>query len=476
VVNSPLFRELNPLYDEDSLPPIGLGYIATAVEQAGMTAMMVDAVADRIGLAALVQRTKELRPRAIGINVFTTNYELVREYVENIGDVCGHVIVGGLATRTLHSSIFNWAFDGQLDVILGDGERIVVSLLNGTVDEPAFAAAIRRRFFRIDGQSKYHVSDLDTVPLNRGFFSNEPVRHPRGFSEANIVASRGCIYNCAFCAAARSLNKDVDPRVRSVESLRAELDEIRKRYPGVTSVRVLDDLFLKTARCIDRAASVFEGSGLKWRSMAHVMTFQGATVLDIGKLRVSGCDELFIGIESGSERVLRQIRKTHDIGRILANLDRVMEAGISIKGYFIYGFPGETAEDMEKTYQLALALKRMSLPHGVEFRTSVFQFRPYHGTELHQQMVDSGTPPQAVLQIAPDAKLSDLVGRLQFNFHSGDYSAESGETVRQYIYKTANLTAKALWGLGAEDDVAGVPQVRAVQEPAAARPRLSGPA
>lgn len=476
VVNSPLFREVNPLYDEDSLPPIGLGYIATALLHAGKSVMLVDAVADRVGLDDLIQRTRSLRPRALGINVFTTNYQLVRELVEGISGVCTHVIVGGLATRTLYLDIFGWAFEGQLDVVVGDGERLIVPLVMNTVDEPPRASAHRRRFYQIDSHSKYYVADISSVPLNRAFFANEPVRHPRGFLEANIVASRGCIYNCAFCAAARSLNKDMGVRERSVSSLRGELAEIKAQYPGVTSIRVLDDLFLKTVKCIPRAVSLFQGSGFRWRGMAHVMTFQGASVSDLAQLRASGCEELFIGIESGSERVLRQIRKTHDIGRILGNLERVMEAGISIKGYFIYGFPGETVEDMEQTYRLAFALKEASVRHGVEFRTSVFQFRPYHGTELHQYMVDRGAPPEAVLQVAPDAKLSDLVGRLQFNFHSGEYSAVSGEIVRQFIYKTANLTDKSQWGLGAENNVAGMPRVRAVQESAPAAARDGGPA
>src|SRR4051812_47638386 len=95
VINSPLFREFNPLYDEDSLPPIGLGYIATAVERAGISVTLVDAVADRIGLEQLIQSVTARQPRVIAINVFTTNYELVREFVERVSGVCHHVVVGG---------------------------------------------------------------------------------------------------------------------------------------------------------------------------------------------------------------------------------------------------------------------------------------------------------------------------------------------------------------------------------------------
>jgi anaerobic magnesium-protoporphyrin IX monomethyl ester cyclase len=474
VINSPLFREYNPLYDEDALPPIGLGYIATALERAGVSVRLVDAIAERICLEHLIQRVIALQPRVIAINVFTTNYDLVREFVERLSGECRHIIVGGLSTRTLYKEIFCWKFDGELDVVLGDGERVIVALVNGNIEELPSDTAERRRYFKVTSSSSYYVSDISDVPLNRAFFSNEPIAHPRGFLEANIVASRGCIYNCAFCAAARSANKDMSIRERSIESVKRELIEIGLTYPNVTSIRVLDDLFLKKAESVGRAAEIFEGFGYQWRGMAHVLTFQGVPLSDLVRLKASGCSELFIGIESGSERVLRQIHKTSDIGKIRGNLEHVMEAGISIKGYFIYGFPKETKADFEETYQLALALKRASIRNGVNFRTSVFQFRPYHGTELHQRLVSNGMPSQAVLQVAPNVKLSALVGRLQFNFHSGEYSSEDSETVKEYIYKTANLTDPTLWGFGAEDDVAGMPRVRVMREPAAVDPTPAG--
>lgn len=469
-----MFRDFNSLYDEDSLPPLGLGYIATAIERAGISVLLIDAVAERVGLAQLLERVSTLKPRIVAVNVFTTNYELVREFVEGLVGACHHVIVGGLSTRTLYQEIFQWRFEGQLDVVLGDGERLIVPLARNTVEEsPAFEMP-RRRYFKVDSGSKYYVEDISDVPLNRAYFSNEPVRHPRGFVEANIVASRGCIYNCAFCAAARSLNKDIPVRERSPESLKRELAEIGATYPAVNSIRVLDDLFLKTAKCVARAADLFEAFEYQWRAMAHVMTFQGVTASELARLKASGCSELFVGIESGSEKILRAIRKTHDIGRIQANLERVLEAGISLKGYFIYGFPNETEADFEKTYQLALSLKKASIRYRAGFRTSVFQFRPYHGTELHQNLVSNGMASEAVLQVAPNAKLSSLVGRLQFNFHSGEYSAENCETVQEYIYKTANLTDPTQWGFSVEDDVTGMPRVRPLQEPAAVDSTATG--
>jgi len=259
-----------------------------------------------------------------------------------------------------------------------------------------------------------------------------------GFTEANIVTSRGCIYNCAFCAAARSLNRETEPRERSEVSVINELHEIHQKFPNVNSIRVLDDLFLKHKKNIERAIRIFSPFNFQWRSMAHVMTFNLADDQLMHSLKQSGCHELFIGIESGSSDILSSIEKTSNVQTIIKNLTKVFASGINIKGYFIYGFPKETKKDMEMTFDLARKLKDLSLQYGVNFRTSVFQYRPYHGTQIYHDLEAQGINLQ-VHPTEPNNELSDLVGRLQFNFHSGNYSAVENDVLNDYIYRTTNL-------------------------------------
>ena len=226
IVNSPLFREFNPLYDEDSLPPLGLGYIATATRQAGLSVVLIDAVADRIPLNKLIENVLALNPKAVGINVFTTNLELVKDFVETVSNPHRKIIVGGLSTRTLYEEVFSWQCAGQVDVIFGDGELIVPDLLLEREKQKPDETRQNKRFFKVTTGSPYFCHDISSLWLDRSFFANEPVIHPRGFVEANIIASRGCIYNCSFCAAARSLNHDLAIRERSTDSLISEIDEI----------------------------------------------------------------------------------------------------------------------------------------------------------------------------------------------------------------------------------------------------------
>ncbi|SMN12457.1 Radical SAM domain protein [uncultured Candidatus Thioglobus sp.] len=178
--------------------------------------------------------------------------------------------------------------------------------------------------------------------------------------------------------------------------------------------------------------------------MAHVMTFSRVAESKINALKASGCHELFIGIESGSPRILSSIKKTSNVKVILENLTKVLKCGINIKGYFIYGFPGEKEADMEMTYELAVKLSRIAKKHGSRFRTSVFQYRPYHATEIYHDLVSKGEF-APVERIAANSALSDLVGRIQFNFHSGNLSEVDSETVHNYIYRTSNLTDPELF-------------------------------
>ncbi len=437
LVNSPLFRYKNELYEEDSLPPIGLGYIGTHLRRNGISVELIDAVDQQIPLQDLIDRLTEIQPEFVGVNIFTTNYELVKDLIEGL-HFPTHVVVGGLSTKQLYSKIITWQTSNTIDIVTGDGEWIMLDIVKDCVQDIPFLAENNRRVFRVDQNSKYIVNDISAVPLDRSFFHNEPVKHPLGFAEANIVASRGCIYNCTFCAAARSDNKDYPVRERNDSSIISELNDILQVYPNVNSIRVLDDLFLKNGTTVQKAVNIFSHFSLQWRSMAHVQTFRNVNESLMQELKASGCFELFIGIESGSPKILSEINKTKDVDVIINNLTKVFKAGINIKGYFIYGFPGETADDMEMTYQLALTLKRRAQTFGVNFRTSVFQYRPYHSTQIYHELEAKGKNLE-VIQIAPNEGLSQLVGRHQFNFHSGNYSAIEYHAVESYIYRTINL-------------------------------------
>lgn len=107
-----------------------------------------------------------------------------------------------------------------------------------------------------------------------------------------------------------------------------------------------------------------------------------------------------------------------------------------MKGYFIYGFPNETIDDFEQTFKLAKTLRDYSEKTLGNFRTSVFQFRPYHGTKLFNLLINSYG---SLKEFIHNDSLNDFNGRSQYNFYTGNYSACSDEQIEEYIRKTLNL-------------------------------------
>jgi len=173
--------------------------------------------------------------------------------------------------------------------------------------------------------------------------------------------------------------------------------------------------------------------------MAHIQSFKNTSDDTLDKLRESGCSELFIGLESGSPKIIDMIRKTSDAQTIIHTLTHLFKAGINIKGYFIMGFPDETENDLELTYNMASTIKELSARYSARFRVSVFQFRPYHGTAIYNYILSTqGSVPQ----IEQSDDLSAHIGRRQFNFSSGNFGDCSDATLFHYLKAMDDLNRR----------------------------------
>ncbi len=94
----------------------------------------------------------------------------------------------------------------------------------------------------------YFPKDISNIFLNRKYLGNEIILNHYGEREIAIITSRGCAFDCAFCGGARSLNKDVPIRIRTEDSVVTEIKEVLTAYPEIQSVRILDDLFLRSKK------------------------------------------------------------------------------------------------------------------------------------------------------------------------------------------------------------------------------------
>lgn len=397
---------------------------------------IVDCVKERKSVNDIVDFINKTHPDYIGINIFTQNYEMVKYIIESITITCD-CFIGGQVVKSIYLDILRWNTQNRLNIIIGEGEFIIPALVSGRCKQIPEQENNQKAVYRVNKDSEYFPKDISNIFLNRKYLGNEIIDNHYGEKEIAIITSRGCIFNCAFCGWAKSLNKDITTRIRTEESVITEIREILSAYPDIQSIRVLDDLFLKNGKSIDMANNIFSKfPHLSWRGMDHVLSLAKDSE-KVKKLRRGRCRELFIGIESGSESVRRKINKLGTIDNIITVSKAILESGIDLKGYFIYGFPGETKEDFQKTYELASKIKEISTNTTGTFRTSVFQFRPYHGTQLYNEIVKSTG---IIHECEFNQSISQFEGRSQFNFDFGNYSKEKDEILNQYIIKTQELT------------------------------------
>lgn len=439
LLNSPIFGESGK-EKEDYISPLGLGYIATYLEMAEIDVELVDCVKERMTEKDVITFVNKRKPDFIGINIFTPNYHIVKNIIENIRIDCV-CFIGGQVVSSIYHEILQWNVAGRLNIIIGEGELIIPQIVLDQCEQLPEVQSNSKYVYRVNNESLYFPNDISHIYLNRKYLGDEMVVNHYGEKEISIITSRGCKFNCGFCGGAHCINKDVMPRTRTEESVINEINEIVCTYPDVESIRILDDLFLRDAGSIDKANNIFKHfTQLSWRGMAHVVILANA-VDKIKKLKTGGCKELFIGIESGSDSIRKKINKLGSQRDILQVAQEILKCGIDLKGYFIYGFPKETKDDFQKTFELALKLKELALNLPGNFRTSVFQFRPYQGTQLYNEIIeDTGKIPEYRF----NESINCFEGRTQFNFVSENYSSESDELLNEYIIKTQELTQEKL--------------------------------
>lgn len=434
LVNSPLFDEPG-IQHEDSLPPLGLGYLATAAMNAGFEVELLDAVADDCGTTGVIQAIRLSRPKFVGLNIFSTNLDLVHKIV--IASFDAHIIIGGPAVRTLADIVLGWESPNPITVIEGEAEHALPAFMKGHIAAQPWRGRADRGIIRITQDHYLFPHNID-LPLHRKFFRHEPILDAAwDVREAHITTSRGCGHDCAFCAAARAVNQ-FPIRSRSPHDVREEIEQLKKLMPDMNGIRIIDDLFIRNRKAIERACGLFRDTELSWRAMAHVNGFRGVDSSLYDEMKRSGCMELFVGVESGNPVRRKAIGKPADIEPTLGMVANLLRSGIAVKAYFIMGFPEETRQEMEDTLTVAKMMKDVAAQSEARFRASVFKFRPYHGARLYNELVASGAK---IGRITGDSQLSADSGRHQFSFKGENYSCVDDNTLNDFICATQEIGA-----------------------------------
>ncbi|MFE9826911.1 B12-binding domain-containing radical SAM protein [Streptomyces sp. NPDC005791] len=459
-VNAPL-RDYGrrPRTNDYTLPVLGMAYIATYAQRAGFNVGVLDAEAHGLGIDETAEHVNAARPRWAAMNLLAPTYEMSARIAERL-DPGIALMVGGHHAKAMPDRILDDPRMANLRaLVLGEGELRVAALMEDEQRRRELPGVLWRD--RLLGTRAAGVPsgrpnpqllgpDINALPyVNRAFLPQDPYRAApteadrrlaasrgtgllktaarTGHLEANIVGSRGCPYNCTFCGAAVTANPDVTIRVRTPENIIGELDQLHDAY-GVTAFRFVDDLFLGVGRVIDEQMEAFTrhriGERYVWDATGRINVLDRLGDRALDRLVQNGLREVALGIESGSDRVLRAMDKRIDAEMTERVARRLVEHGIGVKGYFILGFPGESHDDIAATVRHIRTLWAIADSNPGDVRASVFEFRPYPGTPVWTTLTDAGHEPEDLLaygdvDLTGDGADESMRQRDEFNFSVG---------------------------------------------------------
>ncbi len=371
--------------------PYGLSMIAGSLRDRYEVSVL-DANFYNLDMEAFLQKVADFNPDVTGISILTDEYaaaghlaaKRIKEFNKEI-----LVVAGGVYPTTR----FEELNDGNIDYIFaGEGDlafREMLDILNGDASAPKLSVWSENRHGMAVVKAQA-IDKLDGLPLPAydlvtyedyaNNFIRESVDGPADYPYGSIITSRGCPIGCVFCQVEMISGKKF--RARSPENVAKEIELLIERY-GIKSLLFYDDnLFLNKKRALAIFNLMIERNfNLKWKASATAEYAVDREVLETA--RRSGLQHVGLAIESGTERVLREIiRKTVNLSHAKEVVTMCRDLGIASTANFVIGFPGETWDEIRKTLQFAEEI-------NVDY-VKIFIANPLPRTKLYDLARDGG--------------------------------------------------------------------------------------
>ena len=326
---------------------------------------------------------------------------IVRENVPEVPILWGGVHVGLLPEQSLHHPLVDLVARGEgedtlaklADVLASDGDL-------GTV--PGLSFMDGNRYIATPAAPYLDVTKAPEIPYDLVKIEDYLPLY-EGRRSLYMESSRGCPYACTYCY--NVYFNDRKWRAQAPERVIERVEYVRDRY-GVQDVYFTDDDFFINAK---RSRAIVEGL----RNVDVSWQVQGSDIVCISKmdddflqlLQDSNFRRFTIGIETGSPRMRRLMKKEGSVELIVRTFERLAKFGFIIFGSFISNTPGETFDDVRQSVQLMEKLHKVN-PY---FRNSpVYHYTPFPGTPMFKDAVSAGfTPP------------TSLEGWSQFSYEGG---------------------------------------------------------
>ncbi len=397
-----------------NLLPLGLAYLGAVLLQEGHSVETIDLQVQSVPLSDIPFRRYDL----VGVSSDTLRFNRAVEIGRAARDQGVPVVMGGYHPTFLDSEPFE---RGAADfVIRGEGEYSFLELINALERGSGFEE-IRGLTYSSNGEIRrnppaYLIENLDELPF--------PARHlfpQKGYLStfdgrpmATLVTSRGCPYDCYFCAATRFAG--VRWRTRNLDGVFEEISELL--HQGYTSFLFVDDNFtLSYRRTLDFCEEVLARHwDIRWWCFSRVDILVKHPEM-VRKMALAGASTVFLGLESGNQQTLDRYQKRITVEQQLEAVRLLRKYGIRVYGSFILGELHETPGMIRETIRFARKLK----PETCQFSL----LTPYPGSRLFHQL-------DSLKQLV--TKNWDLYDGAHLVFHNPNLSAKELQRLLQQAY------------------------------------------
>lgn len=361
-------------------PPLGLAYIASALERNGYSVSIIDANAERLSVEETVSRILESKPDLAGFSAVTPTIDICHQLAKKIKKENSNIftVAGGIHASSLPEETLK-EYAGFDFLIRGEGELALVGLL-GALNNNIALNNIKGLVYRNSGNiivngAADRVENLDDLGFPaRHLLKNSLYKTFDSGRMTSIIAMRGCPASCIYCAVSLVAGKKC--RKRSPSHVIKEVESCLNKYK-TGFIAFLDDTFTFDKEWVHNLCDEFVRSGLyrkiKWSCLTRVDN------VDLGLLRhmkKAGCVRVELGIESGSQKILDYAKKGITLQQTREAFSMAKEAGLSTMGFVMLNVPGEDKDTILATKEFIMELEPDFLQ--VSFAT------PYPGTELFE--------------------------------------------------------------------------------------------
>ncbi|MBN1232375.1 MAG: radical SAM protein [Candidatus Coatesbacteria bacterium] len=357
--------------------PLGLLYLGTSLQNCGAEVKICDEIVEDDPFAFI----EEFKPEYLGITVTTPMFERTIQIVKFAKERGIKVILGGphitpQPEKTLQES-------GADAVCYGEGETTIVEWITKPPSEVLGIAYMENGNVKLNPPRPL-AEDLDAIPIPdrnllniKKYLNDEEFGWPlrKGRQVFRIFSSRGCPFQCTFCASWRTFGRKI--RFRSAANLLEEIKLSLEKF-DVNHFMFIDDTLTEDRK---RLREICEGmkkiGNIYWSCYSRV----GLSLEELTLMKESGCELIGFGVEHGSPKVLKLIKKAITREKVEETFKLVKKAGIPSKAFFMVGLPGEDEEEFKISLDFA---KKLNAPF-----VWISILIPLPGTEIYENYQSS---------------------------------------------------------------------------------------